>query len=166
MTSRYVLRPLVREVQASLRALSTEIDRLDQAAASRYGLNRTDMRALDLIGQAGRLAPTELARRLGLTTGGVTSVIDRLERAGYARRLSDPDDRRRLLVEKTDATRARDAEVFGPLLQATQDALNAFTDQQLAVIGRFLEQARAITATHAAALAAGIEEPAHGRDAD
>jgi DNA-binding MarR family transcriptional regulator len=164
MRSRHLLRPLVREVQASLRALSTEIDRLDQVAADRYGLNRTDMRALDLVGQAGRLTPTDLARRLGLTTGGVTSVLDRLERAGYARRLPDPGDRRRLLVETTAATAARDAEVFGALLQATQSALEAFTDQELAVIGRFLERTRAITAAHANALAASTQEPARGRD--
>jgi DNA-binding MarR family transcriptional regulator len=47
-------------------------------AADRYGLNRTDMRGLDLIGQAGPLAPTELVRLLGFTTGGITTVIDRL----------------------------------------------------------------------------------------
>ena len=158
MESSHQLRPLVRDVQAGLRALSTEIDRLDQLAAARYGLNRTDMRGLDLIGQAGRLTPTELARRLGLTTGGVTSVIDRLERAGYARRLPDPNDRRRLLVETTDATAARDAEVFGPLLGTTQEALDALSDQELAVIGRFLDQIRTVTATHADALAASLEE--------
>ena len=79
-------RALPAQVTGSLRALSTEIDRLDQAAADRYGLNRTDMRALDIISWAGPLAPTDLARQLGFTTGGVTTVLDRLERAGYIRR--------------------------------------------------------------------------------
>ena len=92
-------RALPRQVAASLRALSTEIDRLDQAAADRYGLNRTDMRALDIVGQAGPLAPTALARLLGFTTGGVTSVLDRLERAGYIARRPDPGDRRRQVGE-------------------------------------------------------------------
>ena len=54
-------RVLPGQVTDGLRALSTEIDRLDQAAADRYGLNRTDMRALDIIGRAGPLAPTDLA---------------------------------------------------------------------------------------------------------
>jgi DNA-binding MarR family transcriptional regulator len=107
-----------------------------------------------------RVTPTGLARRLGLTTGGVTSVLDRLEGAGYARRLPDPGDRRRLLVAPTAATAARDAEVFGALLQATQDALEAFTDQELAVIGRFLDKTRAVTAAHADALATTTEQPA------
>jgi DNA-binding MarR family transcriptional regulator len=153
MRSRRFSRALVSEVLAGLRALSTQIDRLDQVAADRYGLNRTDMRGLDLIGQAGRLAPTELAGLLGYTTGGVTSVIDRLEAAGYVRRLPDPSDRRRLLLERTDATAARDAEVFGALLRSTEGALDAYSDQELAVIRRFLDQTRQLTAEHADTLA-------------
>src|SRR5262252_10374992 len=101
-------RALPAQVTGGLRALSTEIDRLDQAAADRYGLNRTDMRALDIVGRAGPLAPTDLARLLGFTTGGVTTVLDRLERAGYIRRLADPTDRRRQVVQITEATAARD----------------------------------------------------------
>src|SRR5690242_13043694 len=95
-------RPLVQAVQAELRALSAEIDRLDGLAADAYGLNRTDMRCLDVLGRTGPQTPTELAHALGFTTGGITTVIDRLEQAGYARRRPDPADRRRLIVEPTE----------------------------------------------------------------
>ena len=145
------------QVAGSLRALSTEIDRLDQAAADLYGLNRTDMRALDIVGRAGPLAPTALARLLGFTTGGVTTVLDRLERAGYVRRRPDPADRRRQVVEITDATAARDQEVFGDLIRATSDLLATYTDDQLQVIQDFLNRARRLTAAHAAAISG------HGR---
>src|SRR6516165_7292645 len=124
-------RALPGQVAGGLRALSTEIDRLDKAAADRYGLNRTDMRALDIVGQAGPLAPTDLARGLGFTTGGVTTVLDRLERAGYIRRRPDPRDRRRQTVEITEATASRDQEVFGDLIRGTSDLLAAYTDEQL-----------------------------------
>src|SRR5499433_4168280 len=127
------VRALPAQVTGGLRALSTEIDRLDQAAADRYGLNRTDMRALDIVGQAGPLAPTTLARMLGFTTGGVTSVLDRLERAGYVRRRPDPGDRRRQVVQATEATAARDQEVFGGLIRGTGDLLASYTDDQLRV---------------------------------
>jgi DNA-binding MarR family transcriptional regulator len=140
------------QVAAELRALSTEIDRLDQVAADAYGLNRTDMRALDIVGQAGPLAPTVLARLLGFTTGGVTTVLDRLERAGYIRRRPDPGDRRRQVVEATAATAARDQEVFGDLIRQTQDLLATYTGAQLMVIHQFLTQARQLTAAHADAL--------------
>jgi len=137
------------QVADGLRALSTEIDRLDQAAADRYGLNRTDMRALDIIGRSGPLAPTDLARRLGFTTGGVTTVLDRLERVGYVRRRPDSGDRRRLVVEATEATAARDAEVFGGLIRQTGDLLATYTDDQLLVIRDFLIRIRQLTAAYA-----------------
>ena len=161
-------RALPGQVAGSLRALSTEIDRLDQAAADRYGLNRTDMRALDIIGQAGALAPTALARRLGFTTGGVTTVLDRLERAGYIRRRPDPRDRRRQVVQTTSATAARDQEVFGDLIRGTSDLLAAYTDDQLQVIGDFLDRTRQLTAAYADALtrhpaASAPAAPASGR---
>jgi DNA-binding MarR family transcriptional regulator len=140
------------QVADGLRALSTEIDRLDQAAADRYGLNRTDMRALDILGRAGPLAPTALAGLLGFTTGGVTTVLDRLEKAGYIRRRPDPGDRRRQLVETTEATAIRDEEVFGDLIRATRDLLADYPDDQLAVIRGFLDRIRQLTAAHADAL--------------
>jgi DNA-binding MarR family transcriptional regulator len=145
-------RALPGQVAASLRALSTEIDRLDQAAADRYGLNRTDMRALDLTGREGPLAPTDLARLLGFTTGGVTTVLDRLERAGYVCRRPDPADRRRQVVEITEVTTARDQEVFGDLIRQTGDLLATYTDEQLKVLDDFLTRTRQLTAAYAGTL--------------
>jgi len=153
-------RALPGQVAGGLRALSTEIDRLDQAAADRYGLNRTDMRALDILGRAGPLAPTALARLLGFTTGGVTTVLDRLEKAGYIRRRPDPGDRRRQLVETTEATAARDEEVFGDLIRGTRDLLAGYTDDQLLVIRDFLDRVRQLTAAHADALSSHPESRA------
>src|SRR5262249_62354761 len=75
-------RPLVEAVLAELRALAAEIDRLDRLAADRYGLNRTDLHSLEIVGSSGGLPPTDLAQALGFTTGGGTTVIDPLERAG------------------------------------------------------------------------------------
>jgi DNA-binding MarR family transcriptional regulator len=152
------------QVVNGLRALSTEIDRLDQAAAERYGLNRTDMRALDILGRAGPLAPTALARLLGFTTGGVTTVVDRLEKAGYIRRRPDPGDRRRQLVETTEATAARDEEVFGGLIRGTMDLLADYTSDELQVIGGFLDRVRQLTAAHADALG-GHAGPGPGKAA-
>jgi len=146
-------RSAVRGVLLSLRALSAEMDRLDQVAAERYGLNRTDMRGLEIVSRQGPLTPTELARLLGFTTGGVTTVIDRLERAGYVRRRPYSSDRRRLLVEATPLTAARDNEVFADLGQATAEFLAAYSAEDLAVIHRFLETTSEITAAHATAIA-------------
>jgi len=142
-------RPLPGQVTDSLRALSFEIDRLDQAAADRYGLNRTDMRALDMVSQSGPIAPTALAHMLGFTTGGVTSVLDRLERAGYIHRRPDPADRRRQVVELTEVAITQGQKVFGDLVGATSELLQAYADDQLLVIDEFLNRLRQLTATRA-----------------
>jgi DNA-binding MarR family transcriptional regulator len=146
-------RALPGEAYASLRALTTEIDGLDQAAADRFGLNRTDVRVLDILSSSGPLAPTALAHRLGFTTGGVTSVLDRLEQAGYVRRRNDPHDRRRQVVEPTGAAAARGREVFETLIAATLRFLEGYTDEQLLVINDFLTHMRELTTAHAEMLA-------------
>ncbi len=65
---------LAQTVMKELRALSTAQDRLDQYAMHRFGINRTDLRALDLIGQAGMISPTALAVALGMSTGATSTV--------------------------------------------------------------------------------------------
>src|ERR1700739_1021801 len=74
---------------------------LDEQAAVYLGINTTDGRALDVIDQAGRITAGDLARELRLSPGAVTTIVDRLEKAGYARRIKDADDRRRVLIEVT-----------------------------------------------------------------
>jgi DNA-binding MarR family transcriptional regulator len=147
--ARRTLRPLVPEVLERLRALSSEMDRLDDVAAPLYGLKRTDLRTLEILGRDGPSQPTELARALGFTTGGVTAVLDRLEHAGYVRRRPDPTDRRRLVIEVTDKTTQRDTEVFGNLVRRTRSLVETYPDAELAVIGGFLEQVSKITEQHA-----------------
>jgi len=77
---------IIEEGGKVFRAYQTSNDNFDQAIADHLGMNRTDMRCVDLIDQAGGMTAGELARAAGLTTGAVTAVIDRLERAGMARR--------------------------------------------------------------------------------
>jgi DNA-binding MarR family transcriptional regulator len=75
---------------------------------------------------AGRLA--ELS---GLTTAAVTAVLDRLERAGYARRVRDSDDRRQVRVEVTPLLEERAAPIWGPLGQDARAVLARMSTDQL-----------------------------------
>lgn len=79
----------------------------------------------------------------------MTTVIDRLEQAGYARRHPDPSDRRRVIVEATDLVAQRDAEIFGRLIQSTDILVAAYSDADLATIRDFLSRSRETIATHA-----------------
>ena len=69
------------------------------AVAKSVGLNSTDLQCANLLLLRGPATPGELAEWSGLTAGGaITSVIDRLERAGLVRRSRDTVDRRRVVV--------------------------------------------------------------------
>ena len=112
------------------------------------------MRALDLVGREGPIAPTELARRLGFTTGGITTVIDRLERAGYVVRRPSATDRRRLVIEISDSTRDKDMAVFGGLFERTQALVAGYGDDaELALIRGFLDDVRTVTEEYTSWLA-------------
>ena len=78
-----------------------------QEMARRAGISSSDLECLDVILLKGPLTAGALAEATGLTTGAVTGLIDRLERAGYARRLPAPADRRKVLVEATRAVGER-----------------------------------------------------------
>ena len=128
------------------------MDRLDDVACRIYGLNRTDMRALEIVSRAGPIAPTDLARLMGFTTGGITTVIDRLEKAGYVLRRAAGADRRRIVVEVTEATVIKDQEVFVGLFETTGRFVGSFKQTELAAILRFLTGVRDVTAEYAASL--------------
>jgi DNA-binding MarR family transcriptional regulator len=124
---------LIGELVDKIRAAQNATDALDEAAAKYLGLNRTDLRALDVIDRTGRISAGDLAREMHLTSGAVTTVLDRLERAGYARRVADERDRRRVLVEVTPAIRRLGAEFYGSPEEATA-AFDGYTIEQLELL--------------------------------
>src|SRR3954454_1764219 len=100
-------RQAIDELVAAFRASGNQDAAFDNLAAERLQVNRTDLHCLNAIENGGGLTAGQLASQTGLTTGAVTGVIDRLERAGLARRTPDPDDRRRVKVEVTPKFYAR-----------------------------------------------------------
>lgn len=86
-------------------ALIVAADSYRVAAASHYGLSVTDTHAISYLDTLGPMPQSRLARLLGVTSGAVTGIVDRLERSGTARRHLDPYDRRRHRVELTERSR-------------------------------------------------------------
>lgn len=113
-------------------------DAFDEAACARLGINRTDGRCLDILDQHGRMTAGALARESGLSTGAVTALLDRLERAGYVRRARDTVDRRRVMVELTDEARRRAWEIWGPMGEDAAAFFARYSDDELAFIRDFL----------------------------
>src|SRR5579862_3079248 len=90
---------LLTSLNDGFRQLSAATILFHQAVADRLGMNITDHKCADILARTGPITAGELARRTGLTTGAITGVIDRLEKAGFVRRVRDENDRRRVIVE-------------------------------------------------------------------
>src|SRR5262245_581834 len=106
---------LLAGLNDGFRQLSAATILFHQAVADRLGMNITDHKCADTLSRTGPITAGELAQRTGLTTGAITGVIDRLERAGFVRRVRDPHDRRRVIVEPVVKRMAR---VIGPLFES------------------------------------------------
>ena len=133
--------------QAELRQLSTAIDGLDARAALRFGINRTDLRCLDVLTNSGPLKPGELAVLVGLTSGGLSIALERLEKAGYIRRRQHEHDRRSVVVEATDKAHSVDEEIFGKIEQRMRRLFGSYEPGELEVILRFLRETRETIST-------------------
>ncbi|MEV6240553.1 MarR family transcriptional regulator [Lentzea sp. NPDC051838] len=108
--------------------------------AEQMGLSATDEKCLDLAIRAdGPLTAGRIAELSGLSTGAVTGVIDRLERAGFVRRVRDPHDRRKVLVEVTPGDLEKFAAPFMKAQQSLVEVLDQFDADELQVIERYLQ---------------------------
>ncbi len=140
---------LFQELFDEIRAGQRATDAVDEAAAQALGVNRTDSKCIDILDQHGQMSAGELARQSGLTTGAVTAVLDRLERAGYVRRVADPDDRRRVLVELTPQLKRTIEELMGPLGDTGAPLLDRYSDEQLELLIEFTRVGRELQERHA-----------------
>jgi DNA-binding MarR family transcriptional regulator len=106
--------------------------------AERMGLSPTDEKCLDLALRAeGPITAGRIAELSGLSTGAVTGVIDRLERAGYVRRVRDPHDRRKVLVEVTVREEGELGDLFAGAQDTLREVLSRFTPAERDVLERY-----------------------------
>lgn len=131
---------------ALLQALGMEVRRmsaqgvlLSGAVAERAGLSSTDLECLDFIVMAGTeaLTPSQLATATGLTSGAITGLVDRLEKAGFVRREADPSDRRKVRVMASEERVRQMAVYYERLAQRTEAVWAQFNEEQLRTVLEF-----------------------------
>ena len=139
---------LVDDLVREFRTSGNQDDAFDNLAAERLGVNETDLHCLNIVENAGGITAGKLAVLAGLTTGAVTGVIDRLEHRGFARRVPDPEDRRRVRVEVTRAFYARADKIWGPVRAEWERALAKFSNEELELITEFLRASNEVGRRH------------------
>lgn len=142
-------RELIDDLIRAFRVSGNQDDAFDSLAAERLGVSESDLRCLNIIENAGGLAAGELAVQSGLTAGAVTGVVDRLERAGYARRVPDPADRRRVTLQVTPAFYTSAERIWGPVARDWHTMLSKrFTMHELELISAFLRSTNELGRQH------------------
>jgi DNA-binding MarR family transcriptional regulator len=127
---------IIQVIKDKFTEMSTETILFHQAVADAVGLHITDHQCMHFIHRYGAMPAGKLAELTGLTTGAVTGIIDRLEKAGYAKRTNDPKDRRRTLVEsiRNKKLERKLEMIFIPLHEKMHKLLSSYSDSELAFL--------------------------------
>jgi DNA-binding MarR family transcriptional regulator len=118
-----------------------------QAVADRVGLNPSDVESLDILRETGPITAGRLAELTGLTTGAITGMVDRLERAGYVRRERDTEDRRRVIIHPFPDPEKAEREMiaaYRPMLEKLTELTSSYTNEELIVLLDYFSRANAI----------------------
>lgn len=147
--------PALSRATLLLREFLDVSDQFEKTLGSELGVNATDLEAMELLLMNGPLTPTELARRLGISTASMTTSIDRLVALNHARREPNPADRRGVLVVPSPRSAERAMNLLMPMIFGLERELHAFTPEEQAAITAYLERVVARYRTHASPAGAG-----------
>ena len=134
------------EFNRSHRDLATAVIAFQEAAARRLGMTAAERKCAGLIAELSETTPKQLAEATGLTTGAITGILDRLERAGYAKREPNPKDRRSVIIRPRNSERlAKETRpIFSSLTEAMTKLADDYSPEQRTLILRHLEDTIAI----------------------
>jgi len=122
----------------AMRRAGSIMQLLGQASADRIGINATDLNCLNIVALTGPMTAGDLARQTGLSTASITGVLDRLEEGGFVRRVRDPHDRRRVIVELGGGPGLREiGPTFGPVVKAWRATAASYSDDELRLLLEF-----------------------------
>lgn len=147
------LPPELLSLVKSIKELTRETLLFQSHAAMRIGLNPTDGECLDFLMEMKAVTAGELANLTGLTTGAITSVIDRLEKSGFVRRERDALDRRKVIVRYLPGKEKEAAIVYGALAKDVIKLLGNYRKEELRLLGVFTQTLLEIYRNHTAKIA-------------
>ena len=132
---------LLQELEFAVRKSSALGVIFGQTVANKVGMSSSDMECLDFLNIEQRVTAGRLAELTGLTTGAITGMVDRLEKAGMVRRERDESDRRKVFIAMVPESLAKIGRYYEPLQKAVQRDWDGYTDAELKLLVRFMTQA-------------------------
>jgi DNA-binding MarR family transcriptional regulator len=132
---------LIREIGETVMLWQDATQAYDEQVGKRFGLNAAERHCIALLAAKGPQTASAIARHVWLTPAAVTALLDRLEQRSFLRRLPDPADRRKIMVEAAEMTWVVAKEAYQPIGEAGQRMLDEFSGRELETILKFLRGA-------------------------
>jgi len=131
---------LVNSLEVEVRKFIAGAILFNEKVAALAGLNSTDLQFINLLELGVARTPGDLARWSGLTTGGVTVALDRLEKAGCIIRQPNPDDRRSTIIKPVEARLRQFQTIYQSKGELLMRATEKFNERELALILDFFQR--------------------------
>lgn len=128
---------LMQELEHALRKSSAQGTIYASAVAETAGISSSDMDCMDFLNLEGRMTAGRLAELTGLTTGAITGVVDRMEKAGLVRRERDAEDRRKVFIEPAAESMAKLGRLYAPVQRAMHRLYDGYSDAELRLLLKF-----------------------------
>jgi DNA-binding MarR family transcriptional regulator len=157
---------LLTELEHAVRRSSALGVIFGQTVASRVGISSSDLECLDFLNIEGRVTAGRLAELTGLTTGAITGVVDRLEKAGLVRRERDEEDRRKVFVAIVPENVAKVGRFYEHLQRGMLELWETYSDAELKLMLRFMTQGYETMLAATEELKAMVEVPAKDKPKD
>src|SRR5215831_19738051 len=154
---------LLQELEEAMRRSSAQGVLFGQTVANAIGISGSDLDCLDFVNLEGRVTAGRLAEVTGLTTGAITGVVDRLEKAGLVRRERDETDRRKVFIVVVPENAARIGRFYVPMQQAMHKLWSTYSDAELQLLLRFAKEGYKASLEAAEALKGLVEAEAGKR---
>jgi DNA-binding MarR family transcriptional regulator len=129
---------LIQELENAMRRVSSQGAMFAKTVADRAGISSADMDCIDFVNVEGRMTAGRLAELTGLTTGAITGVVDRLEKAGFVRRERDESDRRKVfIVPVAERMKMEMGRPFELVRRVMQKQCDAYSEAELKFLVRY-----------------------------
>jgi DNA-binding MarR family transcriptional regulator len=128
---------LIQELENAMRKASSQGAVFAKLVADRAGVSSADMDCIDFVNVEGRMTAGRLAELTGLTTGAITGVVDRLEKAGLVRRERDESDRRKVFIVPVEERMMEMGRPYELVKRAMKKQCDAYTDAELKFLLRY-----------------------------
>jgi DNA-binding MarR family transcriptional regulator len=130
---------IIENLDWRLRTLTTSAVLAASSVAQKVGMGANDLRCAEILVRMGPMTAGELGQMAGLTTGAITGIVDRLEKAGWAKRGADPNDRRRVIVYPGPQDTSAVAGLYDSYKESLAKLLEDYSDSELALFAEFID---------------------------